>query len=313
MPKHALLVLLGAGCLLLLPNLLSAKIERHVTRSFDVQPDGLLTIRTDGGGIKVESSPGNTVKIDVVERIDASSDSAADELLKKLNLTFEQNGSEVSSAAKYEGGRVSWFHLSWPPVQCEYVVTVPASFNVNLKTSGGGITVGDLHGRVVAQTSGGGLRFGHITGEITGNTSGGGITVESCTGDVAVDTSGGGITTGPISGKAKLNTSGGGITVHEVAGPVQAHTSGGPIEISMAGPVTSDSSFDTSGGGITLRIDPQAKFNLNAHTSGGRVHSKLPVEVQGEIKPERLVGKVNGGGPTITLRSSGGGISIVPR
>jgi len=35
--------------------------------------------------------------------------------------------------------------------------------------------------------------------------------------------------------------------------------------------------------------------------------------VQGEIKPERLVGKVNGGGPTITLRSSGGGISIVPR
>ena len=314
MNPRSLLCLLGAGWLLVAPTIAFAKIERHVTRSFDVQSGGTLTIRTEGGGIKVEPSNGTVVKIDVLQRIDASSDAEADELLKKLTLTFEQSGSNVSSTAQYDGDRPhSWFSHSWPPVQCEYVVTVPASYGADLKSSGGGITVGDLTGRVVAHTSGGGLHFGHITGDIAGQTSGGGITIEACNGAVDVDTSGGGITTGPITGSAKLNTSGGGISVREVAGSVHARTSGGPIEISISGAVTNDSTFTTSGGGITLRVDSQARFNVDAHTSGGSVHSKLPVTVQGEIKPERLVGTVNGGGPTLTLRSSGGGINLLPR
>ncbi len=310
--KFYLPVLVGLGWLFAAPVILNAKIERTVEKSFTVQPGGTLKVETDGGGIKVTPGSGNAVKITVKQRIDASTDAEADEMLKHLTLTLEQQGNDVTAIAEYVGERTSsWFHWgSWPPVQCEFSVTVPATYNVDLKTSGGGITVGDLAGKVQARTSGGGLEFGRIAGTIDGHTSGGGISVESCTGDVNVHTSGGGIHLGPIGGNAQVHTSGGGITIKEITGVVSAHTSGGPIEASFSGPLKGDCELSTSGGGITVHVDPKSDFNLDARTSGGGVSCKLPITVVGEIKPGHLSGTVNAGGHELKLRSSGGGIHI---
>jgi Putative adhesin len=310
--KFYLPVLVGLGWLFAAPIVLNAKIERTVEKSFTVQPGGMLKVETDGGGIRVEAAAGDTVKIVIHQRFDASTDAEADEMLKHLTLTLEQQGNDVTAVAKYEGDRTSsWFHWgSWPPVQCEFRVTVPATYNVDLKTSGGGITVGNLAGKVQAHTSGGGLEFGRITGTIDGHTSGGGISVESCTGDVKVHTSGGGIHLGPVGGNAEVHTSGGGITIKEIAGVVNAHTSGGPIEASFSGPLKGDCELSTSGGGITVYVDPKSDFDLDARTSGGGVSCKLPITVVGEVKPGHLSGKVNAGGHELKLRSSGGGIHI---
>jgi len=311
--KPNLPVLVGLGLFFLGPVLLHAKIERTVDKTFAVQPGGTLKVETAGGGIKVEPGAGNAVKIVVKERIDASTDAEADELLKHLTLTLEQQGNDVTAVARYEGERTSSiFHWgNWPPVQCEFTVTVPSQYNVDLRTSGGGIGVGDLTGQVVARTSGGGLRFGKITGTVEGHTSGGGISLEACTGDVTVHTSGGGIHLGPVGGNADVHTSGGGISIKGIAGVVNAHTSGGPIDVAFSGPLQGDCEFSTSGGGITVRVDPKSDFQLDAHTSGGGVHCDLPITVVGEIRPSRLEGKVNGGGHLLKLRSSGGGIRVV--
>jgi hypothetical protein len=311
--KIHLPVLVGLGLLCFGPVVLQAKIERTVEKTFTVQPAGTLSVETMGGAIKVEPGPGNVVKIEVQERIDASTDAEAGEMLKHLTLTLEQQGNDVTAVARYEGDRTSsWFHWgSWPPVQCEFTVTVPIQYNVDLKTSGGGISVGDLTGGVVAHTSGGGLRFGKITGTVDGHTSGGGISLEGCTGDVTVHTSGGGIHLGPVGGNAEVHTSGGGISIKGIAGVVKAHTSGGPIDVAFAGPLKGDCEFSTSGGGITVHVDPKSDFNLDAHTSGGGVSCQLPVTVVGEIKPGQLAGKVNAGGHELKLRSSGGGIRVV--
>lgn len=311
--KHHLLVLVGIGLLFAAPIVLQAKIERTVEKTFTVQPGGTLRADTSGGGIKVDPGAGNTVRIVVKQRIDAGTDAEADEILKHLTLTLEQQGNDVIASAKYEGERTSsWFHFgSWPPVQCEFVITVPATYNVDLRTSGGGITVGDLTGAVVARTSGGGLHFGKITGTVDGNTSGGGISLEACSGDVKVHTSGGGIHLGPVGGNAQVHTSGGGISIKGIAGIVSAHTSGGPIDVAFSGPLKGDCEFSTSGGGITVHVDPKSDFNLDARTSGGGVRCEVPLTVTGEIKPSHVTGKVNAGGHELKLRSSGGGIRVV--
>jgi Toastrack DUF4097 len=311
--KSPLPVLVGLGLFLFGPLILQAKIERTVEKTFAVQPGGTLKVETDGGGIKVEPGTGSVVKVVVRERIAASTDAEADELLKHLTLTLEQQGNDVTALARYEGERTSsLFHWgNWPPVQCEFTVTVPSQYNVDLKTSGGGIGVGDLTGKVVARTSGGGLQFGKITGTVDGRTSGGGISLEACSGDVEVHTSGGGIRLGPVGGNARVHTSGGGISIKGIAGVVNAHTSGGPIDVAFSGPLQGDCEFGTSGGGITVRVDPKSDFQLDAHTSGGGVHCDLPVTVVGEIRHGSLVGKVNAGGHLLKLRSSGGGIRVV--
>jgi hypothetical protein len=309
--KTYLLPLVCVGLLFAAPIVLQAKIERTVEKTFTVQPGGTLRVETSGGGIKVDPGAGNTVKILVKQRIAAATE--ADEILKNLTLTLEQQGNDVIAIAKYEGERTSsWFHFgSWPPVQCEFIVTVPATYNVDLRTSGGGISVGDLTGAVVARTSGGGLRFGRITGTVDGHTSGGGISLEECTGDVKVHTSGGGIHLGPVGGNAQVHTSGGGISIKGIAGVVNAHTSGGPIDVAFAGPLKGDCEFSTSGGGITVHVDPKSDFNLDARTSGGGVRCQVPLTVVGEIKSSHVSGKVNAGGHELKLRSSGGGIRVV--
>ena len=69
--------------------------------------------------------------------------------------------------------------------------------------------------------------------------------------------------------------------------------------------------LSTSGGYISLAVPGDFKADLHASTSGGRVACELPLE--GMIKPSSINGKVNGGGPEVTLHTSGGNIEVAKR
>lgn len=51
-------------------------------------------------------------------------------------------------------------------------------------------------------------------------------------------------------------------------------------------------------------------LDLDAHTSGGDVTTDMPVTILGRQTESTLNGKVNGGGPKLVLRSSGGDIRV---
>ena len=59
-----------------------------------------------------------------------------------------------------------------------------------------------------------------------------------------------------------------------------------------------------------MSLAPNIAVDLDAHTSGGGVNSDLPITVMGHVSEDSLNGKVNGGGPKLVLRSSGGGIHV---
>ena len=304
--------LLAAGLLALAPFAAAAKIERTVEKSFTVQPGGTLTVSTQGGRISVEPSADGTLKVVAREKIRASSEAEADEILKKLDLAIEQHGNDVSATAKYESRPMGFQWGSWPPVQVEFIVTAPAGFSVDVKTSGGDITVGDRSGRIQARTSGGNIRLGKVTGEVEAHTSGGDVRLTECTGSAKLSTSGGNITAGRVGGTAELSTSGGDIKVESVAGQLRAATSGGNVTAKITGPLQGNCVLSTSGGDVKATVDASAGFVLDASTSGGSVDATgLTVTIEkGGAGRSRLAGKVNGGGPTLKLRSSGGGITV---
>ena len=95
-------------------------------------------------------------------------------------------------------------------------LTVPRQHDLELSTSGGGIEVDDLQGRVSARTSGGSLSFGHIEGPIEGKTSGGSISLKGCSGTASVSTSGGSIRIGEVDGEVRAKTSGGSIRLRKL-------------------------------------------------------------------------------------------------
>ena len=313
MKSHTLL--LTAGLLALAPISAHAKIERVIEKTFTVQPGGVLKVETHGGDIRVQTSADPTVKVVARERIRASSDAEADEILSKLTLTIEQQAGGGSALAKYEK-KLAGFHWgSWPPVQVDFTVTVPAAYNVDLHTSGGDITVGDLNGKAYLRTSGGDLTLGKISGDIDGGTSGGNVRLEEGLAVVKLGTSGGDIRVGRAVGATDLGTSGGNIDIKSVENTLRAATSGGDVSAGIAGPLKGDCKLSTSGGRVRVTVDKAAAFDLDASTSGGDVDaSGLTITIErGGSGRSRLSGKVNGGGPLLKLRSSGGNVIVQTR
>jgi hypothetical protein len=311
--KFHIPLIIGLGWFLTTPIILQATIERTVEKTFAVQPGGTLRAETAGGNITVAPGAGDTVKVVARERIRAGSEAEADEMLKNLTLTIEQQGNDVTAKARYNRGASGWFGSQ--PVQVDFVATVPGRYSTDLKTSGGNITVGDLAGMMEMHTSGGNVKIGNIDGTVGAGTSGGNVSLGSCTGDTKLQTSGGNVTAEKIVGRADLGTSGGDIVVKLVENVLSAHTSGGDVKAGIGGVLKGDCSLGTSGGNVSVTVDKGAAFQLDASTSGGRVRADgLTITLDdGDAGRSHLSGKVNGGGPVLKLWTSGGSIKVEPK
>ncbi len=154
----------------------------------------------------------------------------------------------------------------------EFHLTIPKQYNVDLNTSGGSLTIQELTGDLQAHTSGGSISIGNITGDVF------------------------------------LRTSGGSIRSETISGNLNAHTSGGSINVTLDKQITENAKLTTSGGSITAYLIPNIKLDIYASTSGGRVKSDFLID--GKVKKMSVRGLINGGGPKLTLKTSGGSIKI---
>ncbi len=309
--KH-LIPLLTLGALLAVPASLQAKITRVVEKTFTVQPGGTFKGSTQGGDITIKTGDVAAVHVIAKQVIRASSEQEADEILTKLTLTMDQSGNDVTAEAKYEKrSSGSWFG-SWPPVNVSFEVTVPRNFNLNLNTSGGDIRAASVQGNVRARTSGGDLTFDRVDGEIDAHTSGGDIVLKEGTARAKLGTSGGDIDVDRAGGPTEVSTSGGDVTIKSVAQLISATTSGGNVRATLTEPMKQDAVLSTSGGDVRVKVVKDAGFELDASTSGGDVRAEgVTIKIaKGGVGKSRLAGTVNGGGPRLKLRSSGGDITV---
>ncbi len=289
---------------------LMADTEDTITRTFKVSGGGKLTMEVERASIEVEAEKGEVVKVKVILESDTSDKARARKIFDDYKIDFKHSGSDVTIVSDHNGesGLFSW--RSSGKLRIRFIVTVPGEYDLDLKTSGGSISTSEIHGDVKAKTSGGSLKFELVKGTVWGKTSGGSIRLEGCTGDAEVKTSGGGIHIGKVNGEVKAHTSGGSISVKEVMGTINASTSGGSVSAYISKQPKGDCSLKTSGGSISVSLAEDIGVDLDAKTSGGRVRTSFPVTIKGELSNKKLQAKINGGGPGLYLRTSGGSIRI---
>jgi hypothetical protein len=268
-----------------------AKSEtENVAKSFSVKSGGTLTIESDQGSIKVATWDKQTVEV-LVEKNDRKQ-----KLLDGFKIKFNQKGNDI-----FVEGDGDWNNK----VSVKFIIKVPQEFNLDLKTGGGAIGVADISGEVNVKTSGGSIDIGNVTqGSVDAHTSGGNIKVGDVHGNLKVDTSGGHIRLGKIKGKSSIETSGGNITLEQGGNDVKAETSGGSIKI---GPVKGKVDVDTSGGSIRIGA---ADNDVVAKTSGGAIKvegSKGSIDIRSS-GGNLFVG--SSGGP-VKAKTSGGNIQIL--
>jgi hypothetical protein len=301
---------LFATLVVFLASLAAAQVQAEdITRSFDVQPGGLLEIDTDVGSIDIVTADVSTVTFDVRLR---GGDA------EEFTLDFSQSKDGVRLRGRAESRLMNNHHRD---LSVRIKATIPKQFNLRLDTAGGSIDIGDLDGRVKADTSGGSIDLGVVSGRVRVSTSGGSIEIEEGGEDVMADTSGGSITIGKAAGRIdadtsggsirigrgdgaiKADTAGGSITIKESFASVDASTAGGGVRVGFAGQPKRHSSLSTSGGTVTVYLAEGLSFDISAR-SGNVVSNDLDLD-NASSEPGRLEGKLNGGGPELELRSSG--------
>ncbi len=294
----------------LLAGAVVLKAGETETRSFKVGAGGTLTLDSERGSIEIVARGRKGVTVEVTKKLPLDWFGDQDDL-NEFIVEYDQSGDNVTIT-----GRFPYSHR-WGDhnrrLRIHYKVTVPKKYNLDLETSGGSITVSDLEGKVDVRTSGGSLDLGAIDGPVDAHTSGGSISLDGSSGRTELQTSGGGINVGRVGASLEAKTSGGSIHVKEVQGAVELETSGGSIIATIAEQPKGDCSLKTSGGGVTVYLSKDVKVDVDAKTSGGSVKCDMPIMVQGLLGKTEVKGKINGGGPELYLRTSGGSIKIHSR
>lgn len=323
--KRLQYAVLAAGLVLASPLYAKIGVENVLKHSFRVSPGGTAHVATELGSIDVTTHRGNTVEAQVIRRVPGNDRDEVARVLENFEVTFDQKGNDVYVTARRKNR--GWMFRD-TRLKVRIMLSVPSSFNVNLRTSGGNISVADLQGEVDVRTSGGNLRLGRIEGQVMARTSGGNIELRESRADADISTSGGNISIGEVEGDLHAHTSGGNIRIKSVGGTLRAETSGGDIDIEdargrvsastsggsvvarIAAQPTGDSRLSTSGGNVVVYLAKNIAVDIRARSSGGSVHSDIPITIIGKVERTSINGKVNGGGPELVLSTSGGAVEI---
>lgn len=300
-----------------------------IEKNYDVKSGGSLSVLSEFGAIEIQTAEQEKVEIVITKESKSESVEAVEKMLADFELAFEQEGSDVHIRGAFKHDQEHWrkqFNLA----KIHFLITVPQQYNIDLNTTRSDISVADLTGDVNVRTTDGSLCVRSVTGAVSGHTSGGSVEAVDVAGDVQVRTSGGALRFGAIrgfisgrtsggsikavdcSGGADVRTSGGGIWLGGISKNVTARTSGGSIQATMKTQPQSACSLRTSGGQITFTLIPDITVDVEAKTSGGRISTDFAVEstIQGKVPQNRLEGSINGGGPLLKLRTSGGSIHL---
>ncbi|MEO8197595.1 MAG: hypothetical protein ABI689_12845 [Thermoanaerobaculia bacterium] len=258
------------------------RLEKHLP----IAAGGSFTIASEAGGIDIRGGDGTEAVVVVT--------SNREDFAEVFNLRFATPAPDRAEVVieRKSHGPGSWFEGGH---RTRITVTLPKSVATKVSSSGGGIDIAGVDGKVTAESSGGGVQASHLGGAANLSSSGGSISADDVAGDLEAE------------------SSGGGVDIREARGAVVAESSGGAVSVGFAAGNARGGNLSSSGGGVEARVDPAVGLEIDASSSGGAVDCALPLTVRGKIGRDDVHGTLNGGGALLKLRSSGGGIDIGKR
>jgi hypothetical protein len=178
---------------------------------------------------------------------------------------------------------------------------------VHCYSAGGPIRAVMVRGQAVFRTDGGDIDLGEIMGALQAFTTAGSIHIDQAGGTVFAGSSGGPISILSALGAIIAQTAVGTIRLNNVSGSLRASTESGSIVAEvLRGHPLEDSFLSTRAGDITVFLPSDTGVTVRAETNGA-IDSDFPgLERSGA----RIQGKINGGGPVLTMVGMGGRIEI---
>lgn len=277
--------------------------EVMIEKSFAVKAGSNLMVDTVHSDVEIVTGSGSEAS--VVVSLKSSNMERGRSRFEDMEWQVFQEGEAVHVKAKSPGSDWS-FNGNW---SIDVLITIPSTFNVELKTSHGDVNLADINGQINMQTSHGDVDFGSIEGDqISIRSSHGDISGSSLTSPrVEVETSHADIQIGEVDAKVfNATTSHADISIDNVVGAADISTSHGDIRVFLAG--NEDARLATEHGDIDISMkgDMGAVLDFKAP----EINVEKGVKINGEKREKSVSGSINGGGARIYARTTHGSIDM---
>jgi DUF4097 and DUF4098 domain-containing protein YvlB len=274
-------------------------------RSFQVSGPVDLEVLTRSGDITVRQGAAGTVlirgRIQLSNSWFSGSRNGDVEELEK-NPPVRQNGNSI---------RVDYVNMR--NIAVDYDITVPENTTLRAHSGSGDQTIEGIKGTIDLEAGSGDLKLESLTGELHASTGSGNVVGHRISGPVRAKAGSGDLEIEEVgSGDVDIRTGSGNITVNGINGGFRAEAGSGDIHGN--GKPSNLWSIRTGSGNVTLRVPAETAFDVDVSSSSGSVTVDHPVTttVQGRVQESRksVVGKVRGGGPTISVHTGSGDIRL---
>jgi hypothetical protein len=278
--------------LALAPLAAHAATEQTFTRTITMRDHPSLAVVSGAGSIQFSVGPANQVRI--TGHVKANDWHATDDRLRDIaaNPPIRQDLDVIHIGVAQDP----------PHVIIDYEIEAPADCIIQATSS-----LGDIFDDGVGQNA----SFNTGAGSIHATGMQGSIEAGSKEGDIEVEQFG--------RGDVKAISSSGNLELRNLRGALRAQTGEGKIVVS--GAPGGDWSLQTGKGGIDLTLG-RAACTIDAQAASGLVDSDLKIESNtpsgpnldpqpgSHLGPHHLTGKINGGGPSVTVLAADGAIRI---
>jgi DUF4097 and DUF4098 domain-containing protein YvlB len=274
---HKLWIAAAALALASLPALASeATFERTLTVSGRVE----LSVATGSGNIHITRGSGSQVHIYGKVKTGWG---GSEERMREVaaHPPIEQTGNIV---------RIGGHHENLHNISIDYEIQAPENAFIEANSGSGDVTVDGVGDNARLSTGSGNIRATGLHGGFTADTGSGNIDAEQT-----------GI------GDVKAETGSGNIDLRNLHGGLRAHTGSGNINVS--GTPATEWKLETGSGNAEFSAG-NAAFTLDASTGSGSIHTDREMLTQGTQDRHHVIGKINGGGPTVRIETGSGDIRV---
>jgi hypothetical protein len=255
-----------------------------VAKTFTVAGHARVMVQTDDGAVRVSTGDIKQVEIRV--------EYTGYKLDRDLEVSTSQNGDSVEVIAKTHGG--SWFNFGVRRTSLRVEVHMPKDADLEVTTGDGSVEADSINGNLDVRTG-----DGHIT-------------VQGAHGNIRLHTGDGHIEGRALDGRADITTGDGHVNVEGRFDALTIRTGDGSVtaRAGRGSTVAAPWNIHTGDGSVDLDLPGEMQANLDASTHDGRISLGIPVTVEGTFSSTKIMGKMNGGGQAIVVRTGDGSIHL---
>jgi DUF4097 and DUF4098 domain-containing protein YvlB len=257
------------------------------TKTYSISGRAQVHVKTNDGHVRVITGDSKEVGV----RVETSGLKISD---REVRVNVRQSGNRVDADVRVPNNNWCFFCTN-ERHSLKIEIHMPREADLSVESGDGPVDVDALAGRVDIFTGDGHIKLEGAKGEIRLHTGDGHIEARNLDGHLDAKSGDGHMRIAGRFDGLTLTTGDGGIEAKVLSGSK----------------ISSPWTVRAGDGSVDLTLPDDFQADLDAHTNDGRISLGFSVTVEGAISRSEVRGKINGGGPSLTVRTGDGSIRLM--